>query len=262
MALHYEIKGDGPAVVFLHPGLADSRVWDPQWASFVTCYRLVRCDLAGFGRTPLESRTMRPARDVASLLDLLDITAAAIVGCSLGGRIALELAVARPDLVRSLVLVGAGLPGFAWSERVRDCRAAEELAVSRSDLDAATEINVRMWVDGPHRTPSDVDPGVRTAVARMQRDALELQVPHWNDLREEPFVEDLPARLSEVRVPTLVLFGEEDVEDIHQLAKKLATAIPDATLASIPGAAHVPSLEQPTTFDSLVLDFLAATALI
>lgn len=261
MALHYEIKGDGPAVVFLHPGVADSRVWDPQWASYATHYRVMRCDLPGFGRTPIESQTVRPASDVASLLDLLDITAAAIVGCSLGGRLALELAIARPDLVRSLVLVGAGLPGFAWSEIVRDCRAAEELAVFRGDLDAATEINVRLWVDGPHRMPTDVDPSVRTAVARMQRDALELQLPHWNDVREEPLVEDLPTRLSEVRAPTLVLFGEQDVEDIRHLATELVTAIPDATLASIPGAAHVPSLEQPTTFDSLVLDFLAATTL-
>jgi pimeloyl-ACP methyl ester carboxylesterase len=220
---------------------------------------LVRCDLPGFGLTPLEARTIEPARDVASLLDVLEISAAAIVGCSLGGRIALELAIARPDLVGSLVLVGAGLPGFAWSESVRDCRAAEEAAVSRGDLDAATEISMRMWVDGPNRTPSEIDSSVRMAVAAMQRDALELQLPYWDDVTEELLVPDLADRLSEVRARTLVLFGEEDVEDIHLLAETFASTIPNATLASIPGAAHVPNLEQPAAFDALVLSFLAAT---
>jgi 3-oxoadipate enol-lactonase len=248
-------------VLFLHPGLADSRIWDPQWMSYAARYRLVRCDLPGFGRTPLAGGTITPGRDVVALLDRLGVTAAAIVGCSLGGRIALELATARPDLVSALVLVGTGLPGFAWSQNVRDGRAAEELAVLRGDLDAATEINVRMWVDGPNRTPSEVDLDIRTAVALMQHEALELQAPYWDDVKEEPLVPDLSTRLNEVQAPTLVLYGEKDVEDIHRLANTLATAIPSATLASIPGAAHVPNFEQPTAFDSLVLDFLAAASL-
>ena len=113
VALHYEIKGDGPSAVFLHPGVADSRVWDPQWISFAGRYRLVRCDLPGFGRSRVESRTLNLGAEVAALLDQLEISAAALIGCSLGGRIALELAVARPDLVSSLVLVGRACRTFS-----------------------------------------------------------------------------------------------------------------------------------------------------
>lgn len=261
MTLRYEIKGDGPSVVFLHPGLGDSRLWGPQWMSFATRYRLVRCDLPGFGRTPVEGRTLRLARDVTGLLDQLGVSSAAIIGCSLGGRIALEIAVARPDLVSSLVLVGAGLPGFQWSEGVRDYRAALEDALSRGDLDGATEMSLRMWVDGPRRTPAEVEPSVRAAVAGMQRDAFVLQAPDRDSVEEELLVPDLSERLSDVRAPTLVLFGEEDVDDVHRVANMLAAAIPDATLASIPGAAHVPSLERPAVFDALVLAFLAALPL-
>jgi 3-oxoadipate enol-lactonase len=257
VALYYEICGAGRPVVLLHEAIADSRMWEPQWSSFAQLYRLLRCDLPGFGRSPIESVPLGYATDVAGLLDELDISAAAIVGCSLSGRVALELAVARPELVSALVLVDAGLPGFDWSEHVRAYGAAEDEAISRGDLDAATEINLRMWVDGPRRSAADVDPAVRTAVAEMQRRAFELQAPHWEKLEEDLLVPDIASRLDEVGVPTLVLVGEEDVEDMHRIAATLAAGIPGAREATIAGAAHIPSLEQPAAFDTLVLEFLA-----
>lgn len=257
MALHHEITGTGPAIVFLHAGIADGEMWEPQWRSFAPRYRLVRCDLPGFGRTPIGMLADSYALDVVGLLDELDIRSAGIIGASLGGRVALELALARPELVRALVLVGAGLPEVDWSETVRAYGAAEDEAVARGDLDAATEINLRMWVDGPRRSAADVEPRVRAAVAAMQRRALELQAPHWERFREDLLVPDLATRLSEVQAPTLVLVGSEDVEDMHALAGRFAREIPRARLVTIPGAAHVPNLEQPAAFDELVLEFFA-----
>jgi 3-oxoadipate enol-lactonase len=256
MALYHELKGSGQVVVFLHEGIADSRMWEPQWTSFAARYRLLRCDLAGFGRTPIERLPVTHAQDVVSLLDGLDVSSATIVGASLGGRVALEVAVARPDLVRALVLEDAGLPGVDWSEAVLAYGAAEDEAVARGDLEAATEINVRMWVDGPRRTAADVDPHMRAAVAEMQRQALELQAPCWERFEEDLLVPDIADRLGEVQAPTLVLVGEEDIEDMHALAETLATGIPRAQLVTISGAAHMPNLEQPTVFDELVLAFL------
>ena len=217
----------------------------------------VRCDLAGFGGTPITTLPLTNAADVISLLDELEIASAAIVGASLGGRVALEVTVARPDLVGALVLVGAALPGLDWSDAVRTYGAAEEEAIERGDLEAATELNLRMWVDGPRRAAADVDPSVRQAVAVMQRHALELQVPHWDDLDEDLLVPDVGARLGEIQAATLVIVGEEDVEDMQTLADRFAAEIPGARRASIAGAAHVPNLEQPETFDRLVLEFLA-----
>ena len=134
---------------------------------------------------------------------------------------------------------------------------AEEEAVRRGDLDAATELNLRMWVDGPRRAPEDVDPEVREAVRVMQRRALELQVPVWDTADEEPLVDDVGERLGEIAVPTLVLVGEEDIPDIHRIAARLAASIPGARSGTIPRAAHVPHLERPADFDALVLPFLA-----
>jgi 3-oxoadipate enol-lactonase len=256
MALYHEVAGAGPAIVFIHEGIADSRMWDPQWASFAARYRLVRCDLAGFGRTPLGTEPVAHARDVLALLDDLGISSAAVVGASLGGRLALELALARPDLVQALVLEDAGIPGVDWSDDVRAGWEAEDDAVARGDLEAATEANLRLWIDGPRRAPADVDPVFRATVATMVRRALELQAPHWEELDEEPLVPDVAERLGEVRAPTLALAGEEDVWDMQELARRFAREIPGARHATIAAAAHMPNLEQPAAFDAVVLPFL------
>jgi 3-oxoadipate enol-lactonase len=255
VTLYHEVEGSGPAVVFIHEGIADSRMWDPQWASFAR-YRRVRLDLCGFGRTPVGTLPVTHAGDVLAVLDELGISSAAVVGASLGGRVALEIAIARPELVEALVLEDAGIPGVDWAEEVRAGWAAENDAVARGDLDAATEANLRLWVDGPKRSPADVDASFRAAAAVMVRRALELQAPHWEELDEELLVPDVEKRLGEVRAPTLALAGEEDIPDMQELARRFAREIPGAQHATIEGAAHMPSLEQSAAFDALVLPFL------
>ena len=113
----------------------------------------MRYDLRGFGRSPLGPGRYSNAGDLVELLEQLELRSASLVGVSLGGQVALELAVARPDLVDALVLVGAGLPGHSWSPEVRVYQAEEEAALERGDIDAGVEANVRMWVDGPRRQP-------------------------------------------------------------------------------------------------------------
>jgi 3-oxoadipate enol-lactonase len=244
-------------VVLIHEGIADSRMWDPQWASWADRYRLLRFDMEGYGRSPIESETLIYARDVVALLDELGIAGAALVGVSMGGRVALEVALARPELVSALVLVGAGVPGGEWSDEMQAYGDREYELVIAGQLDEATELSMRFWVDGPRRSPSDVDPAVRKAMTDMYRQALEMQAPFYETVDEELLVPDVAKRLGEIAVPTLVLVGEEDVDDVVRRADALAAEIPGARHATIPNAAHAPSLERPELFDSLVLGFLA-----
>jgi pimeloyl-ACP methyl ester carboxylesterase len=259
MELWHEVAGDGPPVLLIHEGICDSRMWESQWRTFPQVHRTVRCDLRGFGQTPLPAEPYSNARDVVELLDRLVLGAAALVGVSLGGRVALEVALARPDLVERLVLVGVGLPGHAWSDTVRTYGEDEDAAVARGDLEAVVEANLRMWVDGPNRRADEVDPRVRGFVGEMQRRALELQAPVWEVVQEELLVPDVGTRYVELRVPTLVLVGSEDVSDIHEIADRLTSGIPGARKVAIAGTAHVPSLERPEEFDRLVLAFLRAS---
>ena len=177
----------------------------------------------------------------------------------MGARVALEVALARPELVRVLVLVEPGGPGHEWSDHVKSSWEEEEAALAAGDLDAAVEVNLRTWVDGPRRRPEDVAAGVRDRVAEMQRQAFDLQMPVLETAREELLVPDVAERLGELEVPTLVIVGEEDVADIELIAERLVREIPDARLATIADAAHVPSMERPEEFDALVLGFLEST---
>lgn len=254
--LYREQAGDGPPVVLVHEGIADSRMWEPQWQTFPRAHRTIRYDLRGFGRSPIEPGVFSHARDLVALLDEVSLERTALVGGSIGGRVALEVAVEQPKRVEKLVLMDSALPGIDWSREIEAGWAEEEAALEHGDLDEAVEVSLRMWVDGPGRSPDDVDPAVRERVREMQRRALDLQAPLGDQAREELLVPDVRERLDEVRASTLVLTGEEDQPDIHSIAEHLAEGIPGARRASIAGAAHLPSLERPTEFDALVLDFL------
>jgi 3-oxoadipate enol-lactonase len=254
--LDYEVAGEGSPVVLVHAGIADSRMWDPQWEVFQRGHRVVRYDMRGFGRSPLAPGRYSPPADLIALLDELSLGPAALVGASMGGGISLQVAVARPDLVSALVLVGSGVRGHDWSDYVTRAWAEEEAAFERGDLDEAVEVNLRTWVDGPHRAPGAVDPEVRRKVGEMQRRALELYVEGGADAEEEALVLDIGDRLGDISVPTLAIVGEHDVQDVHAVADRLEREI-GATRVTIAGAAHLPNLEKPRAFDELVLGFLA-----
>ena len=119
MELYAEVAGAGPDIVLLHEGICDSRMWDPQWETFTRSHRVLRFDFRGYGRSPLEPGAFASARDVIQLLERHGFERAALVGVSLGGRVALEIALAAPGRVGALVLVGSGLPGHDWSEELK-----------------------------------------------------------------------------------------------------------------------------------------------
>jgi len=257
MSLYHQMEGEGAPLVLIHAGICDSRMWDAQWPEFADGHRALRYDMRGFGRSPIPPEPFSHAADLADLLDTQAITGAAMVAVSMGGRVALELAVARPDLVSKLVLSGAGLPNHEWSQTVREYGEAEDAAIAVGDLDTAAEINVRFWVDGVGRSPDQVDAAVRSRVHEMQRHALELQIEAGDAAEEHLLADDVERRLGEIEAPTMVLVGEHDVADMHAIAGRIASAVPGARLEQIAGTAHLPSMERPAEFDRLVLGFLS-----
>jgi 3-oxoadipate enol-lactonase len=239
MTLHREVRGDGPPVLLVHAGIADSRMWEPLAERLVAAgHRVVTCDLRGFGRTPLPERRVSNAADLVYLLDELGIARTAVVGASFGGRVALELALRVPERVTALALLGSSLDEFDASDELDAFDADETAAVEAGDADAATELNVRMWLDRPGR--AGVDPAVRDLVRAMLRRAIELQ-------------DGVEA--------ALVVVGEDDVEDFHRLAELLARELPGADgVVRIAGAAHLPALERPAEVADVLVPFLSRHA--
>jgi 3-oxoadipate enol-lactonase len=246
--------------VLVHEGVADSRMWEGQWEPFSLSHRVVRYDMRGFGRTPLPPESYSHAEDLIDLLTGLEMVPATLVGASLGGRVALEIAAVRPDLVSALVLVGTVIPGHKWSGEIERYSAAEDAALENHDIDAAVEINLRTWVDGT-RAPDAVDPGVRAFVGEMQRRAFELQLAAGDEADEELLEPGVSEHLAEIVQPVLVIVGEDDNADIHEIAARLLEELPNARHESIPRAAHVVPLERPAEFNSVVLEFLEKNGL-
>jgi 3-oxoadipate enol-lactonase len=252
----HDVHGQGPPVVLLHAGVTDSRLWEPQLRSFSQSHSVLRVDLPGFGNSPIETNPVSNRDAIRGAMDAESIDRAALVGVSLGGGTALELALESPERASALVLVGAGLPDHEWSDEVTSFFAAEEEALERGDLDEAVDANLRTWLAGPRRSLDDIDPVLRELVGEMQRQAFKQQKGH-DDVRVLRLDPPASERFGEVKVPTLVVTGDEDVADIHRIADRLAVGIPGAERATIAGAAHLPNLERPDEFDRIVLGFLA-----
>jgi pimeloyl-ACP methyl ester carboxylesterase len=234
-------------VLLLHAGIADRRMWRPQVAALeAEGHRVVAPELPGYGENPLERGIVDYVAFAAGQLD----GPAAVVGCSFGGRVALELAVARPDLVERLVLVAPGLAAWAWSDSAQEGFAQEEEALDRGDLAAAAEQQARMWL------APDASSDVRELTAAMTLRSYEQQLPVEGEVRAswpEPSAEE---RLAEISVATLVVVGSADLADMREAAELVAREIVGARLETIEGAGHLPSLERPEQLNRLLLDFL------
>jgi 3-oxoadipate enol-lactonase len=250
-------RGDLP-VVLLHAGIADRRMWDPLWSALAVERDVVRLDLRGYGESAARPRGMlSPLDDVLDTLAEVGIDRSHVVGASFGAAVAVEVALTRPRQVASLLLSPPG--GSLIAELTPDLRAfiaAETAARARGDLGAAVEANLTWWVDGRGRDAGAVDPAVRELVRLMQRRAFEVTAD-WDDIEERELDPAPLDRLTEIRVPTLVLVGSLDLEAIHEAARQVASGIAGARLVTWPNTAHLPSMERPDDFLALLRNWLA-----
>lgn len=248
--LYYDSRGKGPPLVLIHGGNMDRRLWDEQLQPFASRFRVIRYDVRNFGRSSTATGPYRSADDLSRLLDFLGVDRVDLVGLSLGGRIAIDFALAHPSAVRALILAGPGLSGYRFSVDPPARIAEIERAIQRADS-AAVE---KWWLDSPYMTAVMERADLVPLIRRLVRD----NIRSWLvDDPEQPAVPPAIERLSELRVPTLVIVGARDVPDIHRIADTLVSATPTAKKVVVPGAGHIVNLEQPREFNRLVLEFLA-----
>jgi 3-oxoadipate enol-lactonase len=249
----------GVPVVFLHAGVADRRMWDPQWKALAVSWDMARLDLRGFGSSDCAPiGRLSEVEDVMATMDEVGWGRVHLVGASQGAGVAVEVALTAPERVASLCLCPPG--GSLLTARTEDLVAfaeEEDAALAAADLEAAVEANVRAWLVGPGRDDADVAPGVVAAVRLMQRRAFEIDAILGAVERVEmapPAVE----RLEEIAVPTLILLGGYDLEATKDAADRLTVKIRQAQRIDWPDAAHLPSMEHPDRFTGLLHGWLAA----
>lgn len=256
----YEIAGQGPTVVLAHAGFVDSRMWDTQWEALTQHYRVVRFDMRGFGRSDSASGPISRREEFRQVLDGLGIDRAALIGCSLSGEVIIDFALEYPEKVTALVPVSALPSGFEMQGEPPRYLMEMMGAMQQGDLDLASELQLRIWVDGMYREPTEVDPSVRQHAADMNRIPVSRSTFFVAD--SEPVSPlDPPAvnRLAEITAATLVIAGSLDHPEILRAADWMTQQIPSAQKHIIDNAAHVPNMEQPGEFNRAVLVFLAAS---
>ncbi|MBN6033788.1 alpha/beta fold hydrolase [Amycolatopsis sp. 195334CR] len=247
--LVYDVRGDGPPLVLLHPGGASRAIWD----EFAPGHRVVRFDARGHGESSEPDGPFSHHNDLRLLLDALGIDRVPLVGSSLGSRTAIDFALAHPDRVDRLFLASPGISGMVERDpfTVEQYRKVGE-ALAAQDFPLAYEHVVRLLVDGPHRTPEQVDPAVR---ARFH--ALLVENAQQGHGRFPPGDElDGVNRVGELHARTLVLTGSLDTSDIHEMADLLERSGRDVRRVSFDGAGHQVALERPREFGDLLTEFL------
>lgn len=254
--MHYDVQGQGDkALVLIHAGIANLNIWDSQMAAFSPHVKTIRYDVRGWGETPDPAGKYTDHGDLETLLDYLKIEQAVVLGNSNGGRIAIDFALTYPQRVSKLIAVAPALGGFDYpSDAYEESQTKlQEDAIGDSDFELAAEIVAQMWFDGPHRKPDQMDAGTRSIALDLMRHTLELPEGVGEGSLAQP---PAAGRLDEIKVPTLIIMGELDIDLMLPVGDALETGITGAHRINLSNAAHLPSLENPELFNQIVLDFI------
>jgi len=237
--------GDGPPLVLLHPGIGDSRIWQPLLPELTVSHRVIRYDARGYGRSGAPKASFSLLADLIRVFDYYGLDRAAITGCSQGGGSALGLALEQPERVSALVLLCPGIPGYPWPEEPAEDEAEYERVLHAKDVDGLAGLMHRIWAAaGPDPETPAVMEQLRSA-ARAEISSGELRQP-------DPPVFD---RLGEISVPTSLLVGEADYPPLIRADRQAAARIPGCELTLVPGLDHLPPLRAP----DLVLSTIRST---
>lgn len=245
--LFYEIAGTGHWLVLIHGAQLDSRMWDDQFFEFAERYRVLRYDVRRFGKSSDAIQPYSDEDDLHEILTQLGVRETYVLGLSMGGRIAIDYTLVHPEMVDGLICAGASLDGFQGSP---DDNFPAVLAAARSgEADRATDLWLKDRIFAGVRN----HPGVALRVRQIARENIRGWLSTISSSRMDP-----PAleRLPEIRTPTLVLVGDRDILNIHEIAGILCARIPGAQLKVITGASHIVNMEAPSTFNTIVLGFL------
>ena len=247
---------DGTSIVALHPGVGDSRIWRwcaPMWAE--SGCRVVAYDRRGFGDTRSEEEPHDDLTDLLAVSAATDTRPAVIVGNSLGGGLALDLALAYPDHVAGLVLIAPSLSGYPdddWPATAAETQQDQliEEANTAGDLELVNRLEVHYWLDGVEQPEGRVRGPARDLMLAMNARALHAAAVGENTAREPVW-----PLLGHISSPTLIVAGEHDLPGIALLCTRVAASLPNARLTTIPDTAHCPSLDQPEALSEIVLEF-------
>jgi len=261
--IFFEAAGDPSkqALLFIHAGVADRRMWEAQVEHFAPQYHVIRYDTRGYGKTVArEDAEFANRADAMAVLDHLDIPHAVCIGCSRGGMIAMDLALDMPKRVRALVMVASAPGGFDYprpdtelTRFIGGIIAQMGAAEAAKDFAKLATLDVRLWGDGPAQPEGRMAAPVRE---RMHAMCLDHYANWTTDGKPHELRSPAIGRLGAITIPVLIVEGEFDLPSLSAAAETMRHGIPHAEHVIVHGAAHLPSMEQPEVFNAALDEFL------
>jgi pimeloyl-ACP methyl ester carboxylesterase len=249
--LSVSIAGEGRLVVMLHAGVCDRRMWWSQLSAFSKNFQVAAFDRRGFGDTSYVPESHSSVRDLDAVMEALEADSAILVGCSQGGRVAVDYALTHPDRVDGLVLVSPAISGAnkgeEYPEDIQRLMDEIELATKAGDLEWLNRLEAHAWLDGPAQREGRVGGNVRVLFMDMNSTALRSPEPG----RQSGHT-DAMRRFGDIRQPVEFISGEFDFPHINARSEALARSNKRAHLTVMKGVAHLPSLEQPAQFNTVL----------
>jgi pimeloyl-ACP methyl ester carboxylesterase len=243
-------EGSGPAVVLLHGWAFDLDIWQPQTEALASRYRVICFDRRGFGYSTGEPSVLDDVSDLLALLDRFGVSRAAFVGASQAARVVLRAAIAAPERCACLVIDGAPdvVNEGEGSLTTREIPLARYRALAeRGELGAVRA----EWASHPLTQLRTQDAAIRSRLSQIVRryPGRDLLFPGAS------LAPPLGPRLAEIEAPALVLSGEGDEPIRLEAAALIALRLPHARRSIIPGAGHLPNLDQPGFYNDLLVQF-------
>lgn len=238
--------GDGPVLLLLHEGVADARMWDPVWAGLTASCRAIRYNVRGYDRSPPATENYTLLTDALTVLGHFGVTAAHIVGSSMGGGTAIELALTRPDRATSVVLLCPGIPGYPYPEDPT-AEARFDEAAAAGDTEGLVRLGLEQW--GRSGDDPQVTELMRTAMRAWENEERFQQ-------RGDPVYE----RLGELAVPVLLMVGDRDNPGLIASNEAAAERIPGCELIRMAGVDHYPTMRAPQLVTEAILRHVSRAA--
>ncbi|MCW8984880.1 MAG: alpha/beta hydrolase [Thermoanaerobaculales bacterium] len=254
VTIHYEDEGSGEPVLLIHGHTMDRRIWDPVMPGFRNAgLRILRPDLRGHGlstRPDFGYHMSHHASDMAAVLDDAGTDSATVVGYSIGGGVALEMALTLPNRLSGLVLMSPVMPDRPFEAAFMD-NLREVARVARSEgIEAAMR---GPWASNPLFEFSFSKPGIRETAAAINRDFPGAEyLATQRDRIERDWT--VPERLSEIDVATVVLAGDRETPGFRAYAEEAAEGIPGARIEFFENCGHLLPLEEPDRVAKAIID--------
>ena len=247
--------GTGKPLLLLHSGITDHRMWEEQAREFSKQFQVIMPDFRGYGRSGNPEEPFRHAQDMYDFILYMGLKRVNIAGCSLGGKTAMELAIAHPEVVEHLILIAPGLAGYEYRDEETLAKdVILEGLIKGGKKEEAVDMMLDVWLVGLGRVRAVVNPITRELVRKMIAENYDSVTDKFPETELEFSV---ISKLAEIEAPTLVMVGDCDLADMQAISELVSHKIKGAKRQIISNAAHLPNLEQSSLFNQSVIDFLA-----